>query len=136
MSTPFIDTNIFLRHLLQDHADHSVRATKFLQRIEDGELKAYTADTVIFEAVFTLQRFYLQPGAAIRAALLPLIELPGIILPGKRRYRQVFEYYVELSLPFADAYHAVLAQSLNANPIISFDRDFDRLPDVIRQEPQ
>jgi hypothetical protein len=37
---------------------------------------------VIFETVFTLQRVYRQ--AAIGDALLPLLELPGIMLPGKR----------------------------------------------------
>ena len=135
MEAPFLDTNIFLRHLLQDHADHSPRATKFLQRIEDGELKAHTADTVIFEAVFTLQSYYKQPREAIRRGLLPLIELPGLILPGKRRYRQVFEYYVELNLPFADAFHAVLAESLESSAIISFDHHFDRLPTIVRREP-
>lgn len=135
MNTPFIDTNIFLRHLLQDHPEHGQRATAFLQRIEDGEFKARTADTVIFEAVFTLQKFYKQPKAAIRDAMLPLIELPGIILPGKRKYHQVFDYYINLNLPFADAYHATLAESLRLTEIISFDRDFDRIPNIQRREP-
>ncbi len=135
MSAPFIDTNIFLRHLLQDHPEHSQRSTRFLQRIEDGELKGHTADTVIFEAVFTLQRFYKQPRSLIRDALLPLIELPGIVLPGKRRYQQVFKYYVELNLPFADAYHAVLAERLGLDFVLSFDRDFDRVPGLQREEP-
>jgi hypothetical protein len=39
---------------------------------------------VIFETVFTLQRVYRQKEAAIGDALLPLLELPGIMLPGKR----------------------------------------------------
>lgn len=135
MTLPFLDTNIFLRHLRADHPEHSPRATAYLMRIERGELKARTADTVIFETVYTLQRFYRQPKAAIRDALLPLIELPGIILPGKRRFREVFELYVDLNLPFADAYHAVLMKRLGSTEVVSFDRDFDRIPDVTRVEP-
>ena len=132
---PFLDTNIFLRHLCADHPDHSPRATAFLARIERGELKAHTADTVIFETVFTLQRLYKQPKPAIRDALLPLIDLPGIVLPGKRRFHTVFDLYVRLNLPCADAYHAVLAEHLGATKIVSFDRDFDRVPNLAREEP-
>ena len=135
MALPFLDTNVFLRHLRADHPDHSPRATAYLARIERGEFKARTADTVIFETVFTLQRFYRQPKAAIRDALLPLVELPGLVLPGKRRFREVFDLYVNLNLPFADAYHAVLMKHLSLTDVVSFDRDFDRIPNITRVEP-
>jgi len=137
MSTtlPFLETNIFLRHLRQDHADFSPRATALLRHIEQGSVKVHTADTVIFETVFTLERFYKQSKEAIRDTFLPLIELPGIVLPGKRRFRQVFSYYIEKNISFADAYHAVLMESLHLRQIISFDRDFNRISSVQRVEP-
>src|SRR3982751_627153 len=132
---PFLETNIFLRHLREDHADFSPRATALLARIEEGFFKVRTADTVIFETVFTLERFYKQSKEAICAAFLPLIELPGIVLPGKRRFRKVFTYYIDKNISFADAYHAVLMESLGLRQIISFDRDFNRIPTVTRVEP-
>jgi predicted nucleic acid-binding protein len=67
--------------------------------------------------------------------LLPLLELPGVVLPGKRRLRRVFDYYVNNNLSFADAYHAVLAQDLNLSEMVSFDRGFDRIPGLRRIEP-
>ena len=132
---PFLETNIFLRHLREDHADFSPRATALLARIEQGSLKVRTADTVIFETVFTLERFYKQSREAIRDAFLPLIELPGIVLPGKRRFRKVFAYYIDKNISFADAYHAVSMESLRLRQIISFDRDFNRVATVERMEP-
>jgi uncharacterized protein len=136
MSTlPFLDTNILLRHLRGDHADFSPRATALLRRIEQVELKVRTSDTVIFETVFTLERVYKQSKQAIRDALLPLIELPGFVLPGKRRVRRVFSYYIDQNISFADAYHAVLMESLHLTRIVSFDRDFNRIPTVARVEP-
>ena len=132
---PFLDTNIFLRHLRQDHPDFSRRATAYLARIEQGELKVRTSDTVIFETVFTLQRVYHQPKVAIRDAFLPLIELPGLVLPGKRRFRKVFTYYVDSNISFADAFHAVMMEGLKLKEIVSFDREFDRIPTVRRVEP-
>jgi predicted nucleic acid-binding protein len=132
---PFLDTNIFLRHLRADHADFSPRATALLTRIEQGQLKVRTSDTVLFETVFTLERVYKQSKQAIRAAFLPLIELPGIVLPGKRRFRQVFGYYIDKNISFADAYHTVLMESLHLTQIVSFDRDFNRIGILQRVEP-
>lgn len=132
---PFVDTNIFLRHLCQDHPEHSPRATAYLERIEQGELKVRIADTVVFETVFTLEKLYKQPKAAIRDALLPLLELPGIMLPGKHRMPKVFTYYVDLNISFADAYHAVLAEHLKLSEIVSFDRGYQRIPGLKRSEP-
>jgi len=131
----FLDTNIFLRHLRGDRPDFSPRATALLQRIEQGSLKVRTADTVIFETVFTLERVYKKSKEAIRNAFLPLIELPGIILPGKRRVRRVFAYYIEKNISFADAYHAVLTESFGLEQIVSFDRDFNRISSITRVEP-
>jgi uncharacterized protein len=135
MALLFLDTNVLLRHLLADHPEQSPRATAFLARIERGELQVRTPDMVLFETVFTLQRHYRQPRQAIREALLPIIELPGIILPGKRRFRKVFDLYVDRNLPFADAYHAVLVEHLKLDGIATFDREFDRVPGITRVEP-
>src|SRR5690242_13589065 len=135
MAVPFLDTNILLRHLLQDVADQSARSTAYLQRIERGELRVRTADTVIFETVFTLQRTYKVAKVDIAAALLALIELPGIVLPNKRRFRTAFDLYVDVNLPFADAYHAALMKSLELTEIVTFDQEFNRVPGISRQEP-
>lgn len=135
MALPFLDTNILLGHLLQDLPDQSPRCTAYLQGVERGEVQVRTADTVIFEAVFTLQRTYKVPKATIASALLPLIDLPGIVLPNKRRFRVAFDLYVNLNLPFADAYHAALMRSLKLTEIVTFDREFNRIPGITRQEP-
>ncbi len=135
MAEPFLDSNVFLRHLLQDHAEFSPRATAYLARIERGELRARTADTVVFEVVFTLQRSYRQPKMTVRDAVLPLLALPGIVLPGKRRFVDVFDLYVDRNISFADAYHAVLMRSLGLDEIVTFDRELDRVPGIKRTEP-
>lgn len=90
---------------------------------------------MVFEIAFTLQRQYKKSRAGIRANLLPLLELPRVVLPGKRKFRKVFALYVERNLPFADAYHAVLMEQLHREEIVSFDTDFDKIPGIRRQEP-
>ena len=134
MAPPLLDTNVFLRHLRQDHPTLSPKATAILSRIEEGELQARTSDTVLFETVFTLQRTYREPRSAIADALLPLIEMAGIILPGKRLYRRAFDLYRSTSIGFADCYHVALMERLGISEILSFDTDFDRIPGIKRRE--
>lgn len=136
MAIPFLDTNILLRHLLQDHPDHSPRATAYLERIERGEVQAHIAETVIFETVFLLQHRFGEPKARVVELIQPLIEMAGIRLPGKRKMRRVFDLYLRLNLPFADAYHAVLMRQLGLSEIVTFDQDFDRVPGIRGVEPR
>jgi predicted nucleic acid-binding protein len=136
MADPTIlDANILLRHLTQDHPDHSPRATNYLRRIEQGEIEARLADVVIFEVVFTLQSFYRQPKALIRDALLDILSLPGIHVPRKRRFSRIFDLYTSYNLSFVDAYIAVEAERLTSSTLTSFDKGFDRIPGITRVEP-
>ncbi len=134
MAIPFLDTNVFVRHLTQDNANHSPRASQFLMRIAQGQ-QVRTADTVVFETVFLLEKHYRHPKVSIRANVLPLLTLPGIVLPGKERFQKVFDYYVNRNLPFADAYHVALMEDEGLTEVITFDEDFDHIPGIIRIEP-
>jgi predicted nucleic acid-binding protein len=135
VALPFLDTNIFLRHLLQDHADHSPRATLLFDRIERGELRVETTSTVVFETVFTLQSFYKHPRSLIRDNVLPLLRLPGIVLTGKRRLSRAFALYTSTNLSFADCFHVAVAEGRRVPAFISFDHGLDRIPGLNRVEP-
>lgn len=132
---PFLDTNVFLRHLVQDHEDHSPRATLYFNRIEHDGLRVETAATVVFETVFTLQSFYKHSRSDIRDNVLPLLRLPGIALPGKRRLQRAFALYTSTNLSFADCFHVAIAEARKAPQFVSFDRGLDRIPGINRVEP-
>ena len=110
-------------------------ATAFFARIERGELKAQTAETAIFEAVFTLEKRYRAAKPVIREGLLSLVELPGIQFPGKERLRRAFELYVDRNMSFGDASHVAVMEQYGITEIATFDKDFDRVPGITRVEP-
>jgi predicted nucleic acid-binding protein len=131
----FLDTNILLRHLVGEPPDQARKASALMLRIEQGEVRVRLTDAVVFETVLTLQRYYNRQPAELRDALLPLLELPGVLLPGKRRLRPAFTLYVDSHLPFADAYHAALLHDLRITTVYSFDPHFDRIAGLTRIEP-
>jgi predicted nucleic acid-binding protein len=134
-STPLLDTNVLLRHLLQDHADHSPRATRFFERVEAGEMQVRLSDLVVFETIFTMQRLARVPRDLIRDRLQVVLSAPGMVFPGRERWLQVLDLYADSGLSIADAYHAVMMQRLRIGEIASFDRDFDGIAGIVRIEP-
>lgn len=133
---PFLDTNVILRHVLDDNPNHSPRSQRLFAQIARGERTVQTADTVIFEAVYTMERVYHVSREDIRDALTSILRLDGVFLARKELYPAIFALFAQYrSISFADCYHAVLAMTLNAAGILSFDQDFDRLPSIERHEP-
>jgi predicted nucleic acid-binding protein len=132
----FLDTNILLRHFLEDIPDHAVRSRALIKQIESGELSVLITDTVIFETVFVLEKSYRTPREIIRAGLLEIIELPGIVLTGKRVMRDAVDLYaLNRGLSFADCFHAMYALSQGVPRLLTFDRRMGTIPGIERIEP-
>jgi predicted nucleic acid-binding protein len=137
MQGTFVDTNIFLRHLLNDVPGQSQAANRLIKAIEDGSTLAWTTSLVIAETVFVLEnpRTHNVSRAALRDALLPLLALPRLKVERKRFYPRVFDLYVSYAIDYVDAYHAALLEHYRQTKLLSFDTDFDKLPVVARLEP-
>jgi predicted nucleic acid-binding protein len=137
MSGPCLDTNVLLRYVLNDHPVHSPASTKLIGRISRNEVQAWMTDLAIAEAVFVLSnpKTYNVSRSDIRDALLPVLSLPGVDLPGKHLYPRIFDLYAKMPIDFVDAYHAAHAEQRVPPDIYSYDAHFDRIPSVRRLEP-
>jgi predicted nucleic acid-binding protein len=137
MPAVFVDTNIFLRHLLNDDLTRSPACRDLFRAIEQGSVSAWTSPLVISEIVFILSnpRTYGVSRADIRDRLLPLIGLSGLGVVQKRLYPGIFDIYVSLPIDYVDAYHAALLTSQNQDTLYSYDTDFDSVLGITRREP-
>lgn len=133
----FLDANVFIRHLTNDHPQQSPACFALIQAIEQGRVQVWTSDLVISEVVFVLasKKLYGLSREAIRDLLLPLINLPGIKLPNKLLHHRVFDLYTGLRIDYVDAYNAALIKSRKQKDLYSYDADFDHVPGLIRLEP-
>lgn len=132
----FIDSNVFLRHLLADHDDQSPRARELFIAVEEGERTVWTSHLVIAELVFVLQgQHYQLPRDQVAGLILPLVELPDLKVPQKAVIRAAFEFYISRSIDFIDCYHAALVLHRGERQLVSFDQDFDRVDGIERVEP-
>ncbi|MDP2948411.1 MAG: PIN domain-containing protein [Chloroflexota bacterium] len=132
----FLDTNIILRFLLRDEEAKFQRCFDLLKRAERGEEKLETSDLVISEVVWVLEsKPYSLDRDRIRDLVLPIVQLRGLRLSGKRVFERAFQVYGDKAIDFIDAYNAATMERRGLNEIYSYDADFERVEGIKRLEP-
>lgn len=131
----FIDTNIFLRAILND-SPVSPRCQQFFKQIERGDLDAITSDLVVAEVVFVLEgKIYKYPRDMIARIVTPIVLLPHLYTQSKLLWRDIFMMYRESTIDFIDAYNIVVMQDRGVKEVYSYDKDFDMIHELQRMEP-
>lgn len=135
----FLDANVIIRYLTKDDEAKAEACYALFQRVDAGEEEVFTCEAIVTEVVYVLASArspYHLPHDEIRARLLPLLTLRGLHLPQKRVYVHALDIYASsLFLDFEDAVAAAHMERIGIKEILSYDRDFDRLPGISRVEP-
>jgi len=131
----FIDTNLLLRYFTRDDETKAKDVKDLLQKVGNDEEKITTSLCVIFEIVFTLEKYYKTPRPKIKDALSFFLSLNGLRLPDKELYLQALELYVEKNISFSDAFNSVFCLKNGIKEIYSYDKDFDYIEGLKRITP-
>ena len=135
----FLDTNVILRYLTRDNEAKAAACYELFQRVQRGEEKLFTCEAIITEVVYVLsspRAPYRLNQEEIRARLQPILTLRGLKLSQKRVFLHALDLYVYYPfLDFEDALAAAHLENQGLAEIISYDRDFDRIPGLQRIEP-
>ncbi len=135
----FLDTNVVLRFLTRDDEARAADCYKLFQRVQQGEEELLTCESVVSEAAYVLSSSrlsYRLTHEEIRERLLPILTLRGVRLPQKRVCLQALDIYATSPfLDFEDALAVAHMEQAGVTEIVSYDRDFDRVPGVQRVEP-
>lgn len=133
----FLDANIFLRHLLNDHPDQSPKCLALFEAIENGTARGWTTDMVIAEIVWVLSGHpYRVDRETIAGWLRDLVYLPNLKVEHRNRLDHAFYLYTSTPIDFIDAYNAAfIIRRYGPTKLYSFDAHFDRVPDLTRIEP-
>jgi predicted nucleic acid-binding protein len=125
-----VDTNVLVRHLTADSAEHSPRATHFL---ESAAVLILT-DVVIAECVHVLESVYDASPTDVAARLRGLLEMRSVRVIDTSLLERAFGLY-ESGMKFVDGYLVAVAERSSAERVASFDRGIDRVDTVERLEP-
>lgn len=129
MKTAYLDANIILRFLLDDHPQMSEAARHLFHSAARQEIRLLVEPVTVEECCFVLTgKYYASRFASkqviadilTRLLFLPGVEADTVIL------METLESFAKHNVDFADAYLATLARHQSVM-VASFDRDFLRL---------
>lgn len=126
-----VDTNLIVRHLVQDHEQHARIAGRLFEACDRGELTLVFLPAVVAECVFVLESFYKKPRTDIARVLSSLLSSPGIELANQRIHLDALDRYGTSNFHFVDCMLAATA-AISGCPVATLDRGFRRFADVRR----
>jgi len=135
MKQAWIDANVIVRHLTQDPPDQARQVLDLFRAAHDGIVVLWVDPITIAECVWVLTSIYRLPRGDIARSLADIVAADGIEADDREMLIQALRLYAAHNVDFADALLAARTSHHRVTDIYSFDRDFDRLPNVVRLDP-
>lgn len=131
----FCDTNVLAR-LISGEPRHQARAAgRALDALAERGRTTVVSDVVAAELAYVLDSGTSLPRAKAAALVGSLLTRPGLEVADEALLRDALTVWGSTRFDFADAYLASLARRTHGGRVLSFDRDFDRIPGVRRVDP-
>lgn len=126
MNELLLDSNIFLRHFLQDIRSQSLDATTVISEVEKGEKVGFISILVINEVIWILKRFYKIDRRHYLPELIKILHINNIkiIEVKKEVLLRILEKMKPREIDFTDVY---LSEIAGNRKVVSFDKDFKKL---------
>lgn len=64
-----------------------------------------------------------------------ILQMSGLRIDDRPALTQAIDRWATTRIDFIDCLHAAIVEALDPPELYSFDRDFDRIPEVTRIEP-
>jgi len=131
----FLDANIFIHAYYDSKNKQSQLSKSLLSRVLSGESNACTSVLVLNEVhYFFLKEFGAEKANKIFSNILNYKNLE--ILPVNKDTLSFVEQYVNAGLETSDAFHVAVMKANNLSTMCSYDKAFDKIYGVKRQEPK
>ena len=121
-----LDSNVILRHLLNDHTELSAKADAVFEPIKDGRRFGLVPEAVFAECIYVLEGPYGAKRDAIAHWLLRFLAYRGLIGDHLLTLRDSLSLYANSNVSFIDALARVTARR-NGFELVTFDEDLKKL---------
>ncbi|GGN61248.1 PIN domain-containing protein [Oceanobacillus indicireducens] len=125
----WVDTNVIVRFLTNDHPKLSPIAKGIMQQVKEGKLILHVNPFVIGECVFVLQgKVYGFRRQDIAERLQRFLSVKGIECKDKTPLIQALKNYGRTNVDFADAYIPAYAKHMGPEKVMTFNvKDFRKV---------
>ncbi len=131
----FLDANIFIKAFLSPNQGEGKLCKQLLDRIARGETNAKTSVLVLNEILYFFEKNFDKKRAL--KTFNNLCSFPNLeILAVEKRTMASVSEYSNAGLDASDAFHAAVMKSNGIDTICSYDKGFDKVKGLKRQEPK
>lgn len=118
----FIDTNVFLRFLLDEDSEQHRDSVKLFAAIAEGKFSPYTSNIVVAEITHVLTRIYKQPKSIVLSSIEKLLTIRNLTIIEKTNTKDAVKLYKTFSMKFGDC--LIATQVPNGVTLVTYDTDF------------
>ena len=136
MKQAYVDTNILLRFITGAPREQAMQARALFAAAECEEVILLLDEITVAETVWVLSSFYKFKKREIAQVLVPILGNEMLKLPDRRGMLVALTLFAEQNVDFVDALLSVHMDRAGVPDLVSYDKDFDRLPGVRRHTPE
>lgn len=126
MESLILDTNIFLRFLLDDIPSQTKKATEVLIKAKSKRLKIFVPQIIIFEIHFALDKYYKFPKTEVIEQVRTLLSTSYLDIEDRLVFQEALEVYKNKNIDFVDCFLICKAKENNST-LVTFDKDLSRI---------
>lgn len=129
MKKLFLDTNIWLRFILEDN-EQAEDCRKLITQIEAGKWRVYTSTIVMLEVNYVLSSVYKIKVSRVLEDIEAILKTRNLTLIEKTDFRQAIKLYRQAKIKLTDC--LIAAQLPKKMVFVSYDQDFKKLPVLLK----
>lgn len=101
--------------------------------VQDGKIKSYISNFVLFEIVFVLSRQYKFSKKRILQILSQILKIRNIIVIEKTNTIETLKLYDQYNIKYGDC--VITSQIPKGVTIVTYDTDFSKIPSLESKTP-
>jgi len=126
MKSVILDTNGFLRLLLNDIPEQADQVENFIKKAKAGKLQILVPQIIIFEISFILEKYYLLEKIEIIQKLKSLITSSYFVIESRDIFSKALTLYGKNTVSFVDCFLFARA-NLEDSELFTFDQKLKKL---------
>jgi predicted nucleic-acid-binding protein len=127
---PGLDTNILVRWLVEDDPKQTARVGALFESARASQTALFVPSTVMLELEWVLRSRYRFDKEIVLGAINALLETQELEFQDERALERALHLYRQGAAQFADCFHAGQCGAYDRAPLLTFDEDAARLPNV------
>lgn len=126
MKRVVVDTNVFLRFLLDDIPVQRQEAEMLFSKAKKGTVEVFVPQIVVFELEFVLRKYYQLPKPEVILKIKSLINTPYFQISDRQTFIMALNIFDNSTFSFVDAFLMTTAQN-SEGQLFSFDKKINKL---------